>query len=233
MHLSILMRLLLLSLLLCVSCYQPAISSGSFKCDNLGDLCPDGQVCVSGICVKPGEEPDLSGGGPDGPVDMAGAPPDLRPDPCAAGWTEIAANSIYACRRAFTVTSGGDFADLCRASYHVCSATDELGPVSANSSARCNAAGGFYTTQIDIALRNIDTDKRDADGICAPQSGDMARALLGCGIESGLYRLNSNGCNQLKTTLRCASAPTGWSCTSAQNVSHTSAPGGVLCCANK
>src|SRR5205085_1515674 len=126
------------------------------------------------------------------------------------------------------------FADLCRQGYHVCAASDDLSPAASTSgSARCNAAGGFYTTQIDIALRNVDTD-HTADGRCTPQPGDQPHALLGCGTESGLYRLNSSGCNNLRTALDCAAAPTGWICTSAKDiVTHTSSAGGLLCCVNK
>jgi hypothetical protein len=49
----------------------------------------------------------------------------------------------------------------------------------------------------------------------------------------GLYRLNSSGCNGLRTVLRCAAAPSGWTCGSAREITHTSMPGGVLCCVNR
>ncbi len=251
---SMLMRRLSLLLLLSVSCYHPGIASGTFTCDQPGDICPDGQVCAGGLCVNPGDVPDgatlsdLAVGGPadltgSSPADLTGggpadltmsAPADLTapPDPCAAGWTEVVPASIYACRRTFTVT-GGNFDNLCRTGYHVCSAADDVsGAESSPGSDKCNAAGGFYTTQLNIAVHNVDTD-HTADGICTPQMSDTDRALLGCGSDNGLYRLNRPGCNTLRTTLRCSSAPTGWTCTSAQQITHTSSTGGVLCCVNK
>ncbi len=247
------MRGLPLLLLLCMSCYHAGIASGTFTCDQPGDLCPDGQVCSGGLCVNPGDVPD-SGGAEDltvsgpadltvsGPVDMkAGGPPDmtvvaspdLMPDPCSAGWTEIVPKKVYACSRSFTVANG-NFDNLCRSGYHVCSAMDDLGGVSGPAGTNnCKAAGGFFTTQIDIALQNADSRHHTADGNCSPGRFDYDRALLGCGTVDGLYQLSAAGCSMLNTAQRCFAPLMGWSCSSVQTISHSTMTGGLLCCVTK
>lgn len=240
----------LLPILLCASCYQVKIASGTFTCKEPGDRCPDGQLCSGGLCVNPGDERDLGSEqdqrGPldtdlsvegdlrSGPAPDLTTAPDLTIDPCVS-WTEISANKIYACRRTFTVT-GGNFDNLCRAGYHVCNGADDVSAAGGGgAAARCAnvANGAFFTTAIDIALRNLRENQRTADGVCMPGAGDMSRALLGCGFTGGLYVLNGgNTCNGMNIAMRCSMALSGWTCSSAKEITQSSTQGGVLCCAN-
>jgi hypothetical protein len=239
---SVPMRYWLLPLLFSASCYQVKVASGTFTCTEPTDRCPDGQICAAGRCVNPGDERDLAQVAPDftaSEADLAQSDVDLAmenkvdmADICVGGWGEITAGKIYACRRPFTVT-GANFAGLCRTGYHVCTAADDLSSLAqAAANMRCNAVGNFFTSAVDIQLKDIrEQNPRTANGVCTPV-GDTNRALLGCGTANGLYTLNAGGvCSGAATAMRCSMAVGGWSCTSAREI-RQEGQGGLLCCVN-
>ncbi|MCS6911741.1 MAG: hypothetical protein RMK29_00655 [Myxococcales bacterium] len=213
-----------LVLLALTACYQPRLPAGHYRCDKDAD-CPDHLVCGRGRCVEPGS------------LDLA-RPPELSPPPrdplefCQGGWFEIVPRSVYACRRSFAV-SNNEYGGLCPPGYHVCDRSDNLQIDSANRMAACQAPGGFFSTRIDIALRRVDMNAREADGVCMPQAADQPRALLGCGEGVGLYRLRNNGCDSLQSAVSCAQPASGWLCQSVRNVVYSESQGGLLCCADQ
>lgn len=223
---------LLLSLLALAGCYNPQLPSGRFTCATT-DQCPEQLVCAGGLCVEPGR--DLAGtssdlaGGPS--QDLAGSPPDLASDPCANGWIELAAPTVYACRRTFSI-SNGSWGGLCRGGFHVCEARDSAALSTAGLAGRCNAAGRAFVARIDATLSNVSSTPRAGDPNCSP-SGD-GRHLLACGSDSELYSLRNGGCSGLQQTMSCFSEPEGWGCSNSSGVngstSYSGSQGGVLCC---
>ena len=241
------MRAILVLVLACAACYQPRFTSGQYKCDEPGDVCPTGFVCAAGRCVDPKDvQPALSAE----PQDLRVSPtpdlstpdlstpdlsaPDLSGDLASpAGCTTLGAlagRDIQACKAAF---ASGNAPMACPATYRVCNKDDDNLLGLAAAGAACGNAGGFYAAQIIAAV------KCNGDVQCESQTIMDGWALLGCGSEVSaadgttvVTRTVGNDCKKAKVLLPCASNPKGWVCTvGLGDAAHTDATrGGVLCC---
>lgn len=233
----------LLPPLLAMSCFQPELVSGHYRCDRPEDSCPKDFVCHNGLCLDPAQVPDAGEDDMSMPksddlraaidmrpvIDMRAAI-DMRPAmDMRTGCTLVAkekANEAMACPQTF---SGGAPADPCPGGFHLCNKDDDavLAKVEAGTGGdvKCSALGGFYATAIKAAVKK---DKMD-EVVCDAKAIEDGWALVGCGQGA---RALKNDCKGLKQMMPCSAPITSWSCTeSIQDATHTSAePGGLLCC---
>lgn len=139
--------------LLLLSCFQPELVSGRFRCDRPEDTCPREFVCHGGFCVDPalvdgdGGATDLSGSvdlrGQDPKVDMRPAAMDMR-----TGCTVVAKDKMKEALACLLTFSGGPPANPCPAKFSLCGTGDDglLDKVEdgAAGTTKCSALGGFY-----------------------------------------------------------------------------------------
>lgn len=218
----------LLVCLLTASCYNPELLAGHFVCDNNAD-CPTHLICAQHRCVAPAGTDLANTAAADMAAPMGST--DMASDPCKDGWVALAGQEVFACRRSFSVS--GSWTGLCRASHHVCDNRDAqlLTSSAAAITAACGAAGRFFTARLDVGISNSSSNPRQADGNC---SSGSQHALLGCGSDSGLYKLRNTTCSGLNQVMDCSNELSGWSCSSSNGVSsqvsYNSNQGGLLCC---
>lgn len=221
--------------LLLLSCFQPELISGRFRCEQPADTCPKQFVCHGGLCVDPalvhdgGGMTDLSGSedlrGQDPKVDMRVPQPDMRP-PCVQVSKEMSRDAL-ACRITF---AGGATNALCPGGYKLCGAGDDalLAKVEDGTmgNTKCSALGGFYASGLTVAV-NKDPNKQD-EVVCDAKMEEGGWALVGCGTGG---RALKNDCKKLKVMMPCAEPAQGWMCgTGISDASFAGPEGGVLCC---
>jgi hypothetical protein len=219
---------LALCLALLSACYRLDTSSGKFRCDAPGDVCPAGTSCIAGLCRDRSDEHT-----PQAEADLR--PADLTPaavSGCAASGGRLAARGgalVFACEGGF---AQGGAPSLCRAGYHVCGAADEALLLAANQDGRCTSTPSFYASQVEAALTDSAAD-------CKPTSTTPRRALLGCGAAGTGVRTHpielEKGCSGLHLALPCEGETPGWTCTKGlADATHSQGErGGVLCCSNR
>lgn len=231
--------------LLMLSCFQPELISGRYRCDRPEDTCPRDFICHSGLCVDPtlagdggaldlrvpGSE-DLRGQEPKG--DMSPPAMDMR-----TGCTVVSKDKMkYALACPLTFMDGPP-ATACPTGYSLCGTGDDALVEKVEwgepGTTKCSTLGGFYAASLQAAVK---IDKAN-EVVCESSNEEGGWALVGCGSEPGLgaepvTRVVTNECKKLKVMLPCREAATSWSCTQQlSDASHSDKhPGGVLCCKN-
>lgn len=104
-------------LLLLAGCFNPDLSKIRYRCDE-SNLCPDGQSCAAGLCLRPDELTTFDLAQP-APLPDGSTPPAAAP-PCKSGQGYVldgAPQQTAACPGKF---AAGHAAELCAASFGLC-----------------------------------------------------------------------------------------------------------------
>lgn len=210
------MRVVVLSVLFLMSCFQEQPVDRMWRCSAAEPLCPEKQTCVNDWCVMDGTTtPDF------GNVDLMSAA-DMAKPPCTDGFP-IGTQGVWACRGksspATTVSSA-----LCGNGYKLC--TDGYKVTDAECSS--TAIKGFFFADASSLGTNSMTAK------CGP-GGPGTDLWFGCGSAIGGFPtarvMTGYGCKNFFLVSQCDAKVLACS----PNVgldgqSILNAANGVLCC---
>ncbi len=216
------MRLVVLSVLSLVSCFQEQPADRMWRCSVAEPLCPDKQSCVNDWCVADGTTmPDLAGADL-GNADL-GSAVDLAKPPCADGFP-IGTQGVWACRGKFSPATPVA-SSLCQNGYKLCTDGNKV----TDSECSSPAVKGFFFADVP------GTGVAPQQAQCA--SPGQAQMWFGCGSVIGspqpTVRVGSGfGCKNFPLVSQCDNQILF--CTVADlrldSQRLTNAANGVLCC---
>lgn len=162
------MRVVVLSVLFLMSCFQEQPADRMWKCSAAEPLCPEKQTCVNDWCVMEGTTtPDL------GNVDLMSVG-DMAKPPCTDGFP-IGTQGVWACRGKFSPTTVLASA-LCGNGYKLCTDGNKVTDAECSST----AVKGFFFADVPAQGGNGAVAK------CATAGGAGAGGMwFGCGAAIG------------------------------------------------
>lgn len=199
------LRHIVLAALLGPACFQPDLSKVQIICTVGAPECPDGQVCIGGLC---------------GVFDLAVSPSDMATSP-EMGTGDLAANSGCANGAGTIVGAGsacagtfvkGKAASLCAKGYSPCSTAAPLG-------AACSSLGSFFAADVPVYY----VGSPDAETCGAAAFGQL---LAGCGTKGRLSTAKCQGFPRVIDVLGTWATMDG----TLGQASNSDPTQGVLCC---
>lgn len=198
------------------SCFGPATQGLTLTCTKERPACPDGLVCVDGVCggaAVPDAAAAIDGGG----VDMTPA------YGCAAPGGVSLGQGVFACAGSFTT---GGAAGRCASGWAPCKSATGI------DLNLCNSLSGFFVADVPGAWTN---------NFMAPQCrstmlNSEREVFFGCG-KTGAYSFEAmNPCAGFARSLEAATVASKWFCPAFDrphvigDCKNDNPLDGILCC---
>ncbi len=225
-------------------CFNPDLSSFTYRCSSNTSMCPTGYSCISGICqLGAGDVGDMSMDVVDlaSATDQAGSPPsDLSGQP-SGGPSTVAgcANPGYRVGLAFACpgTFDGSKADVnaatarCATGYQLCTSSLLL------DQAACNALPGFFVAAVPGSRSSLAVP--ESASCAAPAAPGEQGLWFGCGqLRLSRAVITQKPCTGFQRALDCINEA-NWTCDTRtlpgakytlEFAVNKNANDGVLCC---